>query len=171
MIRKKKNYSKPRRLYDKPRIEEENKLVEKYGLKSKREIWKAEFAIAKIRRQAKGLITASEERKQELLNKLNSQGFKVTNIAEVLALNKEDWLKRRLQSLIIAKGYKPKDARQLITHKHVSVNDKKVNVPGRIIKVDEEDKIKILIVRKLLRPGEKPVKQEKIVMGGEENGE
>ncbi len=156
MIRKKKNYSKPRRLYDKARIEEENKLLEKYGLKSKREIWKAEFAIAKIRRQAKDLITASEEKKQVLLSKLNNQGFKVTNIAEVLALDKEDWLKRRLQSLIIAKGYKPKDARQLITHKHVAVDNKKVNVPGRIILVNEEDKIKVLIARKVPKPGEKP---------------
>ena len=165
MIRKKKDYSKPRKMYDKIRIGEENKLVEKYGLKNKREIWKAEFAITKIRRRAKNLITAEREKQEELLIKLNKQGFKVENIADVLALNKENWLKRRLQSIIIARGYKPKDARQLITHKHVAIDNKKVNVPGRIIKIDEEDKIKVLIVRKVLKPGESPIKPEEVQDG------
>jgi len=40
----------------KPRIEEENVLREKYGLKSKREIWKADAAIGRIRNRAKLLI-------------------------------------------------------------------------------------------------------------------
>ncbi|MCX6748125.1 MAG: 30S ribosomal protein S4 [Candidatus Pacearchaeota archaeon] len=167
MIRKKKDYGKPRKMYDKFRIEEENKLLEKYGLKNKREIWRAEFAIAKIRRQAKNLITAEKEKQEELLKKLNKQGFNVENIAGVLALNKEDWLKRRLQSIIIAKGYRPKDARQMITHKHVAINDRRINVPGRIIAVDEEDKIKVLIVRKIVKPNE----NKEMKMGEVQDGE
>jgi len=155
-------------MYDKSRIEDENKLVDQYGLKNKREIWKAEFAIAKIRRQAKNLITASEEEKQVFIKKLNSQGFKVEKIADVLALNKEDLLKRRLQSLIIQQGYKPKDARQLITHKHVAIDGKKINVPGMRIKVDEESKIKVLIARRIAKPGEKPIEPKNVE---EKNGE
>ena len=38
MIRKKNSFSWPRKLYDKARIGDENKLVEQYGLKNKREI-------------------------------------------------------------------------------------------------------------------------------------
>jgi len=143
-IRKRKKYNKPRRLYDKRRIEEENMLIKKYGLKNKREIWKADVAIERIRNQAKKLITASEEKQQELFNKLNKMGFKVKTIADILALNKEDWLKRRLQSVLIIKNYaKPREARQLIVHKHVAIGDKIVNIPSYIVKTDEEDRIKV----------------------------
>ena len=38
--RKQKKYSRPRKIYDKPRIEEENELIKKYGLKNKKEIWR-----------------------------------------------------------------------------------------------------------------------------------
>jgi len=143
-MRKRKKYNKPRRLYDKRRIEEENMLIKKYGLKNKREIWKADVAIERIRNQAKKLITASEEKQQELFNKLNKMGFKVKTIADILALNKEDWLKRRLQSVLIIKNYaKPREARQLIVHKHVAIGDKIVNIPSYIVKTDEEDRIKV----------------------------
>ena len=59
--RNRKKYSKPRKAFDKSRIDEENNLRDQYGLKSKREIWKAESAIARIRNLAKQLITKSDE--------------------------------------------------------------------------------------------------------------
>lgn len=154
MIRKHKRYSKPRKMYDKVRIEEENVLVKKYGLKNKREIWKAESAIGRIRRQAKKLITVGKEKQEELLNKLKKEGFKVEKIADILALDKEDWLKRRLQSILIEKRLaKPRQARQLIAHKHVSIGGKIVNIPGYIVKINEEDKIEIRGIKKTV--GEK----------------
>lgn len=143
-IRKKKKFSRPRKIYDKQRIEEENGLVSRYGLKNKREIWKAEAAIARIRNRAKILITAGKEEQEKLFDKLNSLGFKVKNIADVLDLNKEDWLKRRLQSIIILKNLaKPREARQLISHKHVAIEGNIVNIPSYMVKVDEEDKIRV----------------------------
>ena len=143
-LRKSKKYSKPRKLYDKARIEEENVLVKKYGLKNKREIWKTDAAIGRIRNLAKKLITAEKEEQEKLLNKLNNMGLKVGKIADILALNKEDLLKRRLQSvMIIRKLAKPKEARQLIAHKHVLINNKIVNIPGYILKTDEEERIKV----------------------------
>ncbi len=150
-IRKKKKYNKPRKLYDKVRIEEENKLVEKYGLKNKREVWKAESAIDRIRNRAKKLITATLEEQEKLLEKLRKMGFKVEKIADVLALNKEDWLKRRLQTILTEKklAKTPKEARQLIVHKHVLINDEVINVPSYIVKVDEEDKIKVNLKTKI----------------------
>ena len=150
-IRKKKKYNKPRKLYDKVRIEEENKLVEKYGLKNKREVWKAESAIDRIRNRAKKLITATLEEQEKLLEKLRKMGFKVEKIADVLALNKEDWLKRRLQTILTEKklAKTPKEARQLIVHKHVLINDEVITVPSYIVKVDEEDKIKVNLKTKI----------------------
>ncbi|MEK6820724.1 MAG: 30S ribosomal protein S4 [Nanoarchaeota archaeon] len=144
-IKKRKKYSKPRKLYDKIRIEEENELVKKYGLKNKREIWKADSAVERIRSQAKKLITSSQEEQKKLIKKLSRLGFKVEKIADILALKKEDWLKRRLQSVLIArKKVKPREARQLIAHKHVSINREIVNIPSYLVKVDEEDKIEII---------------------------
>ncbi len=144
-IRKNKKYSRPRKLYDKTRIEDENELLKIYGLKNKREIWKADAAIGRIRTQAKKLITASQEEQKKLIEKLKNLGLKVGKIADILALNKEDWLKRRLQSILIEKKLAgPKEARQLIAHKHVTINRKKVNVPCYIVSVEEEKNIQII---------------------------
>ena len=41
MKRKHKTYSKPKRPFDKMRIEEEAGIMKEFGLKNKREIWKA----------------------------------------------------------------------------------------------------------------------------------
>ncbi len=143
-IRKKKKYSSPRKVFDSTRIEEENKLIQKYGLKNKKEIWKANSAIEKIRNQAKKLITAEEEEKEKLFSKLNETGFDVEKIADILGLDKENWLKRRLQTIVYEKGLAktPKEARQLIVHKHISIGGKIVNIPSYIVKVGEEGEIK-----------------------------
>ena len=175
-IRKKKKYRRPRKLFDKLRIEEENELVKRYGLKNKKEIWKADAAIDRIRNQAKKLITAGPEEQEKLFSKLRKLGFKTEKIADVLDLEKEDWLKRRLQSILILKNMaKPREARQLITHKHVLIDGKIVNIPGYIVNVDEESKIKVFKkVRKQLKgeekellekikgkPAEKPAEEKK----------
>lgn len=150
MIRKHKIYNRPRKLYDKVRIEEENRLVEKYGLKSKREIWKAESAVDRIRRQAKILITRPLVEQEVLFNRLNKMGLKISKIADVLALSKEDLLKRRLQSVIIGKiARTPKHARQLIVHKHIAIDKNIVNIPSYLVSVDDEDKIEIVKVAKI----------------------
>lgn len=136
-------------MYDKTRIQEENILMERYGLKNKREIWKAEARVDDIRRQAKKLITENEEEQAKLIKKLNKFGFGVKKIADVLALNKEDWLKRRLQSVVAEKklARTPKGARQLIVHKHVLIDSKAVNVPSYLVTKEEEDKIELRISR------------------------
>ena len=42
--RRRKNFSRPKKLFDRARIDEENVIVKKYGLKNKKEIWKAKSA-------------------------------------------------------------------------------------------------------------------------------
>lgn len=163
MIRKHKKYSRPRKKFDKTRIEEENKLLERYGLKSKREIWKADARIDEIRRQAKKLITSSHEEQEKLFNKLRGMGFKIKNMADVLGLGKEDWLKRRLQSLVVEKklARKAKQARQLIVHKHIAIDNEIINVPSYIVSVGEEDKIKIVKINKRLEDIAEKIKANK----------
>lgn len=148
--RKHKRYSRPRKPFDKQRIEEENKIAEEFGLKNKREIWKAEAAVNRLRRRAKTLITASAEKQEELFNKLKNMGIKVESIPEVLALQKSDWMKRRLQTILIKKkiAKTPKQARQMIVHKQIMINENIVNQPSYIVSTDEEEKIFIKEKRK-----------------------
>jgi|SRR3989344_4274284 len=150
MKRQKKRYSRPRKLYDKVRIDEENILKDIYGLKNKREIWKAEAAIGRIRNQAKSLITATAQEKNEFIARLAKKGFKVETIADALALSKENLLKRRLQTLVHSRGFAntPKQARQLIVHKHVAIGDQVVNIPSYHVALEEETLITTHLVLK-----------------------
>jgi len=145
MIRKKNKFSWPRKLYDKTRIGEENKLVEEYGLKNKREIWKAEAKIKYFRNRAKFLITASQEEQEKFFEKLNGIGLSVKTIADVLALNKENLLKRRLSTIVWKKGLSntAKHARQLIVHKKVFVAGRTINIPGYIVPVNIEPNVSL----------------------------
>jgi len=150
MIRKKKKYKKPQKKYDVGRIAEENRIIKEYGLKNKKELWKAEAKIDKLRTKAKSLITAEVEDQAEFIEKLKKKGFKVETIADVLALNREDILKRRLQTLVADKKFSPtiKGARQLITHRHIKVNGKIVNVPSYHVSLEEEQKIEVSLKNK-----------------------
>jgi len=171
MIRKHKRYSRPRKAFDIIRIDEENKLVAKYGLKSKREIWKANSRISEIRNQAKNLITASQEEQEALISKLNKIGLNVSQIPDILALKKEDWLKRRLQSVVVDKDLAktPKAARQLIAHKHIAINGNIVNIPSYVVPVDEENEI-TLVRMKTIEMHKKGKKVKVNKSRGETNG-
>lgn len=145
MKRKHKTYSKPKKSFDKMRIEEEGKIKEEFGLKNKREIWKAESMIKSIREKAKKLIPASDEEKEALFVRLRKMGLDVDSISDVLSLDKKDYLERRLQTIVFKKrlATSPKSARQLITHKKVLVKDNVVNSPSHIVPVEMEGKISL----------------------------
>jgi small subunit ribosomal protein S4 len=145
MIRKKKTYSRPKRPFDKVRLDEEAKIKKEFGLKNKKEIWKAEAKIKIAREKAKKLISAKIEKQKELFDQLKKIGLKVNSIADVLGLEKEDYLKRRLQTVIVEKKLAPtmKASRQLITHKKVLVNNNIISSPSYVVPVTLEDKIKL----------------------------
>lgn len=145
MKRNHKTYSRPKRPFDKPRIDEEAKIKEEFGLKNKREIWKAEAKIKLIREKAKKLISASEEDKSAFFGRLKKIGFNVKSISDVLSLDKRDYLKRRIQTILVDKKFArtPKSARQLITHKKVFVGEKNVSSPSYIVPTELENKISL----------------------------
>jgi len=148
--RKRKLFVRPRKIYDTKRIQEENLIQEKYGLKNKKEIWKADTKVSMIRRRAKLLISGSEDEKQAFFNKLNKLGLNINGIEDVLALTKDNWLDRRLQTYVfknnLAKTHK--QARQLIVHKNVLVDGKIVNSPSFIVSRDLENKLSLKIKNK-----------------------
>jgi small subunit ribosomal protein S4 len=143
MKRKHKTYSRPKRPFDKPRIEEEAGIVEEFGLKNKREIWKADAKIKSIREKAKKLISSKPEEQQVLFNKLNKMGLKVNSISSILSLDKKDYMRRRLQTVVVTRklATTPKQARQLIVHKKVLVDGKAIDSPSYVVPVELEGKI------------------------------
>lgn len=62
-----------------------------------------------------------------------------------MSLKVEDLLDRRLQTVIMKKsGVKsPYLARQMVVHKHITIGDRKVNIPSYLVRRDEENKILI----------------------------
>ena len=158
MKRKHKSYSRPKRPFDKARIEEEAGIKEEYGLKNKVEIWKADSQIKSIREKAKKLISASSEQQRALFDKLKKIGLKANSISDVLSLEKKDYLNRRLQTIVFRKklAHSSKQARQMIVHKKVLVDGRAINSPSYIVPVALEEKIS---VKKKGEKKEIPIKQ------------
>lgn len=155
MKRKHKQYSKPKRPYDAARIEEEVKIKKEYGLKNKREIWKADAKVRVMRQKAKRLIKATKDEQEALFKRLQKMGLDVSSISDVLGLDKTDYLSRRLQTVIFKKRIAStvKSARQMITHKKIIVNGNVVDSPSYIVPVSYEEKIEV----KTKKPSAKPV--------------
>lgn len=145
MKRKHKIYSRPKRPFDKVRIDEEAKIKKEYGLKNKREIWKAESKIKTMREKAKKLIGKSEEEQKVLFERLNKLGMGVHSISDILALDKKNYLERRLQTVVFKKklAKSVNEARQLISHKKVLIDGKAVNSPSYIVPIGLENKISL----------------------------
>jgi len=168
MIRKRKKFELPKKLWDKPRILDENKLKLKYGLKNKKEIWKTDAKVKYFRNRAKILITANPEEQQVFFDKLNKIGLGIKTIADVLSLDKEDLMKRRLVSVVCNNGLAdtPKQARQMIVHKRVLVAGNVVNIPSYLVKVEEEKNIIIKKKIKKIKPVEDVPQEETDEKGG-----
>jgi small subunit ribosomal protein S4 len=148
MKRAKKKYEKPVRKWDKARIEKEKELLKKFGLRRKKEIWRAEALLRKFRRLARKLIaTPNKDEEKILIKKLSSLGIlkEDSNVNDVLRLNIEDILKRRLQTIVVEKGLANsiKQARQFIVHGKVKIGERKIVYPSYLVKIDEEDKIQV----------------------------
>jgi small subunit ribosomal protein S4 len=62
------------------------------------------------------------------------------NLDDVLDLTIEDFLKRRLQTIVQNQGLSKtlRQARQFIVHGHIAVNDNIVTVPSYLISLNEE---------------------------------
>lgn len=146
----------PRRKYDTPshpwqgdRIKLENDFINKFGLKNKREVWKAQSILRRFRQQARLLEARlrmadlqAEKEKEQLLARLINLGILQpnSNLNDILGLELESVLNRRLQTMVYLKGFahSTKQARQFIVHGHISVGDRKVTIPGYLVKHNEE---------------------------------
>ncbi len=150
----------PRRSYDTPshpweaeRIKEEEGLCRQFGLKNKRELWKAKTMLSNYRKQSRDLQarlrTGEGQAKIETENLLKSCArlgllpAEGATLDDVLTLSTEALLNRRLQTIVYRKGLaaSPNQARQLISHGHVSLNGVKVTIPGMLLERGQEENI------------------------------
>jgi small subunit ribosomal protein S4 len=148
MRRLKRKLKRPRTPWDSVRVEEETKIMKEFGLRRKREIWRAQEIVRNFRRRARNLIAVKDENKTKiLLDKLVKIGLlqKGQKLEDVLQLKVTDLLNRRLQTLVYKKGFASsiKHARQKITHGHVYIGERRVIYPSYIVPIEEEELIRL----------------------------
>ena len=149
----------PRRIWKKPKrplnynlMMDELKTLGTFGLKTKRELWKARTNLSKLRHQARSLLALRQEIRKEkepvLINSLSKIGLvdKNSTLDAVLNLQVTDLLSRRLQTIVQRKLYfkTPYHARQAIVHGHIMIGDRIVTIPSYVVKIDEEPKIHLI---------------------------
>ena len=145
------NWKKPKRPLNFDLKMDELKILGTFGLKTKRELWKTRTELSRVRNQARSLLALRQEVREQkepiLMNSLSKVGYVESNatLDDVLNLEINDLLARRLQTIVQKKFYfkTPYQARQAVSHGHVLIGDQIVNIPSYLVKVDEEDKVKL----------------------------
>lgn len=148
-----KSYDTPRHPWQAATMAEEVELIKTYGVRNKREVWKAETVLRNYRREARRLLAeigtmGAEASKHatlesvQILTRLKRYGLlaESADLNDILSLQTNDLLERRLQTQVYRQGFanSMKQARQFITHGHIMLGGKKATIPSMLItKVDE----------------------------------
>jgi small subunit ribosomal protein S4 len=148
--RTRRSYETPRHPWRRDQLEVELHLMGDFGLRNKRELWRYKTMLSKVRGQARSMLASTGEERarleREYLSKLSRIGVlsESATIDDILDLDIRDLLERRLQTLVFRKGLAKTlfQARQLVSHGHISVAGKIISVPGYLVKRDEEGNLK-----------------------------
>ncbi|MFV9629672.1 MAG: 30S ribosomal protein S4 [Methanosarcinales archaeon] len=149
-----KSYETPKHPWQALRLAEEVGYVKTYGLRNKREVWKAQSMLRKYRRSAMKLLAEITEGElsghdrqiaDDILNRLKRYSILSTegNLDDILALDTKNFLERRLQTQVYRQGFAStiRQSRQFITHGHISIANKKITIPSYIVSIDDEQMI------------------------------
>jgi small subunit ribosomal protein S4 len=169
--RQRKKFDTPRFPWRKDILQEELKLLGTYGLRNKHELWRHETQLSKFRGIARTLIgKPAEERvkmENELLTKLKKLGVlqDTAVLDDVLDLTLEDILERRLQTLVFRKNLTKTvhQARQLVTHGHIALDNHRVTIPGYLVSREEEKSLNYTAESQLVNP-DHPTRQMMMVV-------
>ena len=144
----KKYYTRPQKPYEKARIEKEKAIIKKYGLRRKKELWRAEEILRNIKRRARKLIALKDSEKEKVfVQQIYKWGYlpsKEVTLDDILSLKIDSVLERRLSTQVLRKelANTPTQARQFIVHGHVIVGDHKVTSPKYVVKKGDGSKIR-----------------------------
>jgi small subunit ribosomal protein S4 len=149
--RPRKSFSRPKNPWRSEQLAQELYLVGTYGLRNKRELWKTQGELSNVRKQARHLLAASVDVRakegKKLLDSLTRRGLVSEGVTldDVLNLSVEDFLGRRLQTLIYKKGaaVSPLQSRQLIVHGHIKLGKRVIDIPGYHVTAAEEGTIQV----------------------------
>ena len=147
--KQRKKFETPRFRWRKDILQEELKLIGQYGLRNKHELWRHKTMLSKTRGIARSLIGKTPEERvkmeNELLIRLKKLGIlnETAVLDNVLDLSIEDLLERRLQTIVFRKGLARTvfQSRQLITHGHVTIGNRRITVPSYIVATEEETEV------------------------------
>lgn len=147
--RNRKQYEKPKDIWNLQRISSDGALIEEFGLKNMRELWKIQTEMSRIRRNVRTLLSGSSAQnasvQEQMLTRLSKYGIatKDSTLDNLLDLKEAAFLSRRLQTIVLKRGMAKtaKQARQIIVHGFVSINGKRVNRPGYLVDIEEEKHI------------------------------
>lgn len=144
----KNKYSTPAHPWEKLRLEAEKPLMREYGLVNKKELWKVNSKLKNFKDNAKKLVASKSEQavleKKQMVDRMRSYGLISSDeLDEILGLDVQKVLDRRLQTVVFKKGLARtvKQARQMITHRHVEVNGVKVTAPGYLVRLSDQDSV------------------------------
>ncbi len=148
----------------------ELKTIGTFGLRTKRELWKAHTELSRVRHQARSLLALRQEIRAEkepiLMKSLTRIGLVSDDatLDDVLNLNATDLLSRRLQTIVTKKlGFKtPYQARQAVIHGHIMIGERKVNIPSYIVTVEEEQSVHFAPESKIPQVLEKTKREDPI---------
>ncbi len=143
------SYKRPKRLWEVDRIKQDKVMKNEFGLKSMNELWAITEHLKKYRREARRMLSLSEDERQEDEEKIIAKLVRLgivkpgSKIEDILALEVRVFLERRLQTLVVRKGLARtmKQARQLITHGFISLKGRKHSVPGSLVNLEDEQSI------------------------------
>ena len=144
-----KAYQTPRHPWRKDQLEEELHLVGEYGLRNKRELRGHETELSQIRGIARTLLGAEAGERGPLesqyLKRLARLGIlpESATVDNILDLNVKDLMERRLQTIVHRTGLAKSihQARQFVTHGHISIAGDVVSVPSYIVQREQESRI------------------------------
>jgi len=145
-------WQKPKRPLNYDLIMDELKTLGTFGLKTKRELWKTQTELSRVRLQARSLLALRQDERERkepiLMQSLSKIGLvnEDSTLDDVLNLQVTDLLSRRLQTIAQRKLYfkTPYQARQAIVHGHIMIGDSVVTIPSYVVKTEEEAKIHLI---------------------------